>query len=371
MPRVGGREKPKYSNTYDSSKVVAIGNEPPWFVYLMTHNERSSNFKCYTFIGIASNPFRKHMMHKLKALPHCKKTRPASSHWVLAEAVGPFEAYVHAKRVKDIWMDITRGENGRHMKGMKIVSMINGYNDDQYDEEEESDERLLELKNLAHKMNFKYIVRCFSRIVQEDIPYSLLRKLPPHMCKPSESNPLTLYQVLDYVQQTTPSISATMKSEDQDKISDAHATDPMDPMDPMDPKEKERNILLGSPFDTPRDPARKRKRVEGPLHARKTPKGKTTMASPFDDNPFNSRDPSGPNGSNGIHGPVYPRRKPMGRARPIARRSSPINVRRRVGPATGPKNRALLISVARNQAAPFRSREGRVQHPSPFEDSVY
>jgi hypothetical protein len=195
------RESGKYCHIYDAAKVVTIGNHPPWFVYLMTHNERSSNFKCYTFIGISSNPFRKHMMHKVKALPNCKKTRPAAAHWVLAEAVGPFESYAHAEKVKDIWTHITRGENGRHIKGMDIVSMINGYSSTNHDEEggdAETDERLLGLKNFAKKMNFSYVVRCFSRTVSEDIPLFLLKKLPPSMCKPSESEALTLESVLEH-----------------------------------------------------------------------------------------------------------------------------------------------------------------------------
>lgn len=190
--------KKSYSFTYRSSKIVTIGNDPPWFVYLMTHNERSSNFKCYTFIGISTNPFRKHLMHKLKALPHCKKTRPASSHWVLAEVIGPFKYYSHANMVKDIWMDITRGENGRHMKGIKIVSVINGHEDKEEKEEEEKEQRLTELRGLSEKMNFTNVVRCFSRTVSEDIPFSFLKNLPPSMCKPSGCEPITLKESLMY-----------------------------------------------------------------------------------------------------------------------------------------------------------------------------
>jgi hypothetical protein len=114
----------------------------------------------------------------------------------LAEAVGPFESYVHAKKVKEIWTDITRGENGRHMKGMKIVGMINGHEDPEDEGEQDSDERLLELKDYAKRMNFNYVVRCFSRIVNEDVPYCLLKKMPPSMCKPSESETLTLNKVM-------------------------------------------------------------------------------------------------------------------------------------------------------------------------------
>lgn len=202
------------TDPYESSKSVVIGNRPAWFIYLMTHNERSNNFKCYTFIGITSNPFRKHSMHQKKALPHCKKTRPAAAHWVLAEAIGPFEDYGHAKKVKDVWRNITRGENGRHMRGMTIVGILNGHDNGEDEEELIEDERLVELKKLSTSMTMKNVIRCFSCTVSEDVPFVLLKTLPPTEWKPSESKSLTLNQVLKYANK--PGLSSPNLGEKED-----------------------------------------------------------------------------------------------------------------------------------------------------------
>jgi len=364
-------QKPKYSHTYDAAKVVAIGNHPPWFVYLMTHNERSSNFKCYTFIGISSNPFRKHMMHKLKALPYCKKTRPAAAHWVLAEAVGPFEVYAHAKRVKDIWMDITRGENGRHMKGMKIVSVINGYDDGEEDEEDHSDERLMDLKDLAEKKNFTHVVRCFSRTVTEDIPLFLLSRLPPSMCKPSESEPLTLNKVLNYTSSPDCRSSTSIGQSTDGKPVGYTASNG---------QHHGSNPFVESPFSTPHSETSsningKRKRIHkhpNGVHkasrittSESTPRltveaywgsglavattdsnPRVPMASPFDDNPFET------------DSVVHTMDRPS-KVRYHHKDSGVINI---------PRSRRL-DSMGKAVPVLRRAADGRIIHPSPFEDN--
>lgn len=181
------------TDLYPSSRIAVIGKNPLWFVYLLTHNERSKGFKCYTYVGVSRNPFRKHMQHRMKALPQCKTTRPAAKHWVLAEVLGPFEDYKHANEVRHSWREATRGENGRHVTGMLVVHLINSNGKDE--EFKEGSDDLSHLEEYAKKNGLKLLVRCFSRTVSDPVPFFMLKDVPSSKWMPSTSKPLSIEDI--------------------------------------------------------------------------------------------------------------------------------------------------------------------------------
>lgn len=182
---------------YPASKVATIGKNPLWFVYLLTHNERSRGFKCYTYVGVSRNPFRKHMQHRMRALPQCKTTRPAAKHWILAEVIGPFEEYRHANEIRHSWRDATRGENGRHVTGMLMVHLINSYdnNEDFSFAKECGNDELSHLEDYAKINDLQLLVRCFSSTVSDPVPFFMLKDVPSSQWLPSTSTPLSMEDV--------------------------------------------------------------------------------------------------------------------------------------------------------------------------------
>lgn len=189
---------PSRMDLYPAAKTAVLGKRPPWFVYLLTHNERSRGFKCYTYVGVSRNPFRKHMQHRMRALPQCKTTRPAAKHWVLAEVLGPFEHYENANEVRYTWKEARRGESGRHITGMYMVHLINRSSDSSGEDisiGNDIGDDLAHLEHYAKRKGLQMLVRCFSRTVLEPIPFSMLKNVSSTHWMPSTSDPLSMRDV--------------------------------------------------------------------------------------------------------------------------------------------------------------------------------
>lgn len=141
--------------------IVLGGNDPldvPWWVYVIMHTQKEKRFKCRTHVGRSKNPFRKEMLHNLKALKKCKVTRPAAGYWKLCMVVGPFFSEHRACKVVKEWRKSKRAEYGRHSYGMKLCMNSNG--------------KLL----------------CFSNLLMDDIPIHTLKELPPEYLTPFKSS---------------------------------------------------------------------------------------------------------------------------------------------------------------------------------------